>query len=150
MMLPQFDVATYPSQVFWLFVSFSIVILGMFFLVLPKYQSLIDARIRKIKNEVDTAVYLQNEVITLKKERLQRITQAQEDARLQIEEATKKIMHEQVEQIKHAKKAHEALVSKLEVSIARQRATILDNIKPFIHSSADDILEKLKDAQNAS
>ena len=149
-MLPQFDVATYPSQIFWLLVSFSIVILGMIFLVLPKYQSLIEARIRKIKNEIDTAVYLQNEVITLKKERLQRMTQAEEDARLQIEEATKKIMHEQVEQIKLAKKAHEALVSKLEASIARQKSSILENIKPFIHSSADDILEKLKDVKHAS
>ena len=149
-MLPQFDVATYPSQVFWLLISFSIVIGGMIFFVLPKYQSLIDARIRKIKNEVDTAVYLQNEVITLKKERIQRMLQAEEEAKIQIENATKKIMQEQIDQIKQIKKSHEILVGKLEASIEKQKIAILDNIKPFLHSSAEDILEKLKDVKNAS
>jgi len=149
-MLPQFDIATYPSQVFWLVISFGVIITGMIYLVLPKYQQILEARINKIKNEVDTAVYLQKEVIKLKKERLDRISQAEEAAHQDIEEATQKIIAAQVEQLKKAHKTHEELVKKLEKSIATQKLVILDNVKLFIHHSADDIYDKLKDKKNAA
>jgi F-type H+-transporting ATPase subunit b len=149
-MLPQFDVATYPSQVFWLIVSLIIIVSGMIFLVLPKYQQLLEARINKIKNEVDTAVYLQKEVIKLKKERLQRISQAEEAARQHIEEVTQKILTAQVEEIKKAQKSHEEMVKKLEKSITNQKLVILDNVRTFIHHSADDIYDKLKEKKDAA
>lgn len=149
-MLPQFDVATYPAQVFWLVISLGIIISGMVYLVLPKYQLILEARINKIKNEVDTAVYLQKEVIKLKKERLRRIAEAEEAARVDIEEATQKILNAQVEQIKVAHKMHEEMVKKLEKSIANQKLVILDNVKLFIHHSADDIYDKLKDTKNVA
>lgn len=146
-MLPQFDFTLYPSQFFWLLISFSIILCGFLFLVLPKYKIILEERIHKIKNEVDTAVYLQKEVIKLKKERLQRISQAEEDARTEIEEAYKKINLLQIEQLKQAKKNHEEMIQKLEKSIENQRKNILDNIQPFIKNSADEIIEKLKEVE---
>lgn len=149
-MLPQFEFALYPSQFFWLLVSFSIILCGVLFLVLPRYKVLLEERIRKIKNEVDTAVYLQKEVIKLKKERLHKIAQAEEESRADIEEAYKKITENQVAQLKQIRKDHEIMVQKLERSIEAQRKNILESIEPFIERSIEDIMNKLKDVKHAS
>ncbi|USO01967.1 MAG: ATP synthase F0 subunit B [Alphaproteobacteria bacterium] len=143
-MLPQFDVATFPSQFFWLTISFSIVLGGMVFLVLPKYKKMLSKRLSKLKNEVDTAVYLQQEVITLKKEKLKQIEEAQEAAKQEIEEAYQKIHHEQVETIKAIKKEHELMIKKLEKSIEQQKQNILEHVKPFIAENKDEIISKIQ------
>ena len=149
-MLPQFDIGTFPSQIFWLIISFGVLLGGMIFIILPKYQKLLNARIHKIKTEVDAAIYLQQEMIKLKKERLQRIENAKEEAQNILEESIQKILTSQVEQIKRAQKDQEILVGKLEKSIEHQRKTILEHVKPFIQHSADEIYHKIKDIKHAS
>jgi len=143
-MLPQFDTSTFSSQFFWLMISFLITFLGVMFLVLPKYKKLLNERLTKIKNEVDTAVYLQQEMITLKKEKLKQIEQAQKTAKKEVEEAYQKIHRHQVETIKTIRKDHETMVIKLEKSIELQKQSILDHVKPFIAQNKDEIIDKIK------
>jgi len=152
-MLPQFDISTFSSQFFWLMVSFSIVLLGVTFLVLPKYKKLLMSRLTKIKNEVDAAVYLQQELITLKKERLKQIQKTQELAKQEIEDAYHAIHKHQVDTIKKIRKDYELMVRKVEQSIEHQKQSILEHVQPFIQQNKDEILDKiksLKDVKNAA
>lgn len=140
--MPQFDFATYPSQFLWLFISFAIVFFGVFYLVLPKYNKILDLRVKKIQNEIDTALYLQKEVIRLKKNRLKRIAQSEMEAKILVEDAYKKILQNQSEQLKYSKKQHEEMIVKFEKSIEAQKQIIVDNIQPFIDNSVEDIVAK--------
>lgn len=53
--MPQFDIATFPSQIFWLLVSFAILYVLMSRLVLPRISSTIEARETKIQGDLAAA-----------------------------------------------------------------------------------------------
>lgn len=53
--MPQFDIASFPSQIFWLVVSFAVLYAIMATLVLPRIGSTVEARERKIQADLDAA-----------------------------------------------------------------------------------------------
>lgn len=53
--MPQFDITTFPSQIFWLVVSFAVLYAIMATLVLPRIGSTVEARERKIQADLDAA-----------------------------------------------------------------------------------------------
>jgi len=53
--MPQFDITTFPSQVFWLVVSFGLLYLLMSRLVLPRIGNTIEAREGKIQGDLAAA-----------------------------------------------------------------------------------------------
>ena len=50
--MPQLEITTYPSQIFWLVVSFIILYLIMSRVIIPKISSLIKSRDSEIKNKI--------------------------------------------------------------------------------------------------
>lgn len=53
--MPQFDVRSFPSQIFWLVVCFAILYFLMSRLVLPRIGATVEARDRKIQADLDAA-----------------------------------------------------------------------------------------------
>lgn len=53
--LPQLDVSTYPSQLFWLFVTFAILYVIFSMKTLPEISSTLEGRQEHIKSELDQA-----------------------------------------------------------------------------------------------
>ncbi len=53
--MPQFDVSTFSSQIFWLIISFVILFLGSKFISLPKISSLLKTREDNIENNLNDA-----------------------------------------------------------------------------------------------
>ena len=62
--MPQLDPSTYVSQVFWLIVSFSLMLLIMRFVIVPKISKIIDERQRYIENFVRRAEKLQEQALS--------------------------------------------------------------------------------------
>jgi F-type H+-transporting ATPase subunit b len=63
--LPQFDVTTFPSQLFWLMVMFAIMYFVFSRRSLPAISSVIENRREHVQNDLETAERLRNEAETV-------------------------------------------------------------------------------------
>ena len=63
--MPQLEITTYPSQIFWLVVSFLILYLIMSRIIIPRISSVIKSRESEIKNNIHIAeqMYKDTEII---------------------------------------------------------------------------------------
>jgi len=53
--MPQLDLSTFPSQIFWLAVFFVVLYLLMAKLAIPKIERVIDERRNRVENDLDKA-----------------------------------------------------------------------------------------------
>ena len=51
--LPQMDITTFPSQLFWLVITFAILYIFMWRVVIPKLSTTIEERKDKISNDIN-------------------------------------------------------------------------------------------------
>ena len=63
--LPQLDVATYPSQLFWLLVSFVALYLLLSKVALPRVSEVLESRQERIDNDLAKAQQLRDEAATV-------------------------------------------------------------------------------------
>ena len=61
--MPQLDTSTYVSQVFWLVVSFCLLLMIMRFVIVPRIRVVLDARARYIENYIRKAEKLQENAL---------------------------------------------------------------------------------------
>ena len=63
--MPQLEITTYPSQIFWLVVSFLVLYLIMSRVIIPKISSVIKSRESEIKNNIHISeqMYKDTEII---------------------------------------------------------------------------------------
>ena len=59
--LPQMDISTFPSQIFWLVVTFSILYIFMWKFVIPNLRITIEERKDKISDDINEAEKLKSE-----------------------------------------------------------------------------------------
>ena len=59
--MPQFDVTTYPSQIFWLIVCFAALFFVLSKLLIPKISEVLQVRQEKIEDDLMRAEKLKNE-----------------------------------------------------------------------------------------
>lgn len=78
--LPQFDVSTFPSQTFWLFVTFAVVYAGVKTLIMPQLGGTLDKREAHITDALQTAGTLNEKARTLQTDYETRMTAARQDA----------------------------------------------------------------------
>lgn len=81
--LPQLNTATYPTQIFWLIVTFSLLLVLMSKVALPRVAEVLEARQEKIGNDLDKAAALKAEAEGV----IQAYEQASADARANAQKA---------------------------------------------------------------
>lgn len=99
--MPQFDVSTFPSMIFWLLVSFSIVVYYYRNFVLQRFQLTIEDRLNTIRYNLEQAQALDEQATELLHLCDQRILDAKKDAEraferkcLELDEISKKTARE--------------------------------------------------------
>ena len=60
--MPQFNAATFPSQLFWLIITFVSLYICMNFLILPRIRNNIRLRKNKISNDIERAELLKDQI----------------------------------------------------------------------------------------
>ncbi len=75
--MPQFDITTFPTQLFWLIVTFSTLYFVVARVVLPRFSSILEMRQSRIQNDLQKAEELQKEAAYLEAEH----RRMQQDAR---------------------------------------------------------------------
>ena len=155
--LPQMDISTFPSQIFWLVVTFSILYMFMWKFVIPKLRITIEERRDKISNDINEAEKLKSEAEEILNKYESKISSSNQDAQKIITEAR----DHSDEYIDKVKKENEAkitvMIEESKMRIAEQekksrseiKKATLETIKSisakFINKmpSDDDIIKKL-------
>jgi F-type H+-transporting ATPase subunit b len=117
--MPQFDFATFPSQIFWLIVCFA----ALYFLLgrsaLPKIGAVLEARQRKIDDDLERATELEQKAKEALAAYEEQLAAARDEAQTAIRQASEEMAGE-------AEQQHQALAAKLAVDVKDAEARIAD------------------------
>lgn len=141
--MPQLDPSSYVSQVFWLLVSFFLMLVMMKFVVIPRISIAIEERKRNIESYVKKAEKLQQEALAS----LEKYNAMIDEAKQTAEEQTKKAETELKSFIEEkSAETSEMLAAKIadnEKIIADERREALDEIANISQNAAFMIVQKL-------
>ena len=117
--LAQLDITTWPTQIFWLIVTFSLAYLLMWRVVLPNIASVLDERHSRLNDDLERAKQATDEAESMRVAFEQQL----EDAR---QEALQKNRETLAEATAEAEKKNEAAASKLATKLEKAEANIRD------------------------
>jgi F-type H+-transporting ATPase subunit b len=140
--MPQFDIATYSSQIFWLIVCFGLTFFGISQLILPRYKKILEQRIDHLEDKIKATVCLQKEIVKLKMVRMQQLDKIQAETQQHIKEAENKILVEQKLFAQELCTGYDEKIRKLNDSMKNQRTFLLENLDSFIDECCDELMEK--------
>ena len=143
--LPQMDISTFPSQIFWLIVTFSILYVFMWKFVIPKLRIIIEERRDKISNDINEAEKLKSEAEEILNKYKSKITSSNQDAVKIIAEA-KKQSDEYTEKVKRDNKSKiNAMIEESNIIIAEQEEKSKSEIEKATLETIKSISEKFID-----
>ena len=140
--MPQFDLATYSSQIFWLIFCFGLTFFGISQLILPRYKKILEKRIDLLEEKIKTTVCLQKEIVKLKMVRMQQLDKIQVETEHHIKEAEHKILQEQKVFVQELEATYDDKLRKLNDSIKNQRIFLLENLDIFVDECCNDLMDK--------
>ena len=123
--MPQLEITTYPSQIFWLVVSFLILYLIMSRVIIPRISSVIKSRESEIKNNIHISeqMYKDTEIIN----------NEYEETKKNIENEARGIINHLKETTnKKINNSTELLKKRLEQKLEKNEQEIINKKKLFI------------------
>ena len=85
--LPQLDLTTWPTQIFWLIISFTSFFIIIRFLITPKIKNVIDNRSLQIESDIEQSKKINAKIINIREEYDKSILEAKEKALQQTKDA---------------------------------------------------------------
>ena len=155
--LPQMDITTFPSQLFWLVITFAILYIFMWRVVIPKLSTTIEERKDKISNDINEAEKFNSEATGIHEKYEEQMSSASQNASTIISES-KSQMNEYFENLKlenekkigeMIKRSQDMIKSREKDSINEVRNATLETVKEITVKyldkipSDDEILKKL-------
>jgi len=141
--LPQLDFSTYPTQIFWLIVSFAILYWIMTKMAVPRIAEVLEERQERITDDRETAERLTAEAESVKAEYEQAVADARSKAQDQIRAINDELAQEQAKaEAEHAKKMARKTKT-AETRIGKQRDEALENLKTVASEAAAEATQKL-------
>ena len=141
--LPQMDASTFPSQIFWLVVTFGLLFLVLWRITLPMIEGVIGERRRRIEGDLGTADKLRQQATEALAAYENELAVARNRAH-EILDQNRKVVTAQVEDQKHrADEESQAAVRLAEERIASDRARTLGRLRPAAAEAAAEIVERL-------
>ena len=141
--MPQLNPEFYISQVFWLVITFSFLLIFLWRISLPRINSVLEKREDKINNEIQTAKNLQTEAEAIQDKIDQELSASREQVEKLIKETTKNL---QINISNQLKKNDIELTNKIDESektIKKNKNDNLEGIKIQIQEITKLILSKL-------
>ncbi len=141
--MPQFDPSTFTSQIFWLLVSFGIIIGAFVFLFVPRINTLLENRAKKVRQDLERAQALNHQIDELLKARNDRIRVAEEKAEAIIQATLEEMEDKKTKQYQIIDAEIAQTIQSLQESIERQKQTLQASLKPLVNECVQLILPKL-------
>ena len=141
--MPQLEITTFPSQIFWLIVSFLILYLMLSKIIIPRISSVIKSRESEIKNNIHISeqLYKDTEIINDEIEKVKNKTETEAREIINnLKEATNKRISDNY---KLLKKKLEQKLEKDEEEILLRKKEALKEINKISLSLSDEIIKKI-------
>lgn len=148
--LPQMDASTFPSQIFWLAVSFGFLYFVVSALVLPGLSGAINARRGKITGDLDKAAELKTQSENAEKAYLAALADAKAKARTIAGETRDKLNAEIVAIQKDADDRASSAVAAAEARIAAMKKSAAEKVRDAAADTTRAIVETLIDETPAA
>lgn len=130
--MPQFDAATYLSQIFWLIVCFGFLCMVMASYVAPRMRSILEDREDRLQEDWNQTKALDNERESLRQENLQRLADASNKAHSLLHEAVREIHHQKSRQIGILDEELAVKVKTIRQDLGEQAQHILNDLEPLV------------------
>ena len=146
--MPQLEITTYPSQIFWLVVSFLILYLIMSRIIIPRISSVIKNRESEIKNNIHIAeqMYKDTEIINNEYEETKKNIENEARGIINhLKETTSKKINNSTELLK---KRLEQKLEKNEQEIINNKKKVLKEIKKISLNLSEEIIRKISNGKS--
>jgi F-type H+-transporting ATPase subunit b len=137
--MPQFNAETFPSQLFWLVITFVSLYICMNFLILPRIRNNIRLRKNKISNDIERAELLKEQIEKTVNEYNLKIMQAKNQADENTRSAVEKANQDFNTQLDNVKKRILQKINKSEEEIKSYKK----NIEKEIHEASVNISSRI-------
>jgi F-type H+-transporting ATPase subunit b len=141
--MPQLDFATYASQLFWLAVTFIVLLLLMSKLGLPRVRSVIEARRKRIDDDLARAEDIKNQAEAAMAAYQRALADARAQAQATIRERTEHFAAEAAERQRQVAEALKKQTSEAELQINAAKDRAFADIGNVAVDVARSITEKL-------
>lgn len=140
---PPFDPATFPSQLFWLVLSFGALYFLLARIALPRIGEVIEERRDRIQRDLDEAARMKGETDAALKSYEQSMTDARGKAQAHAKETRDKLAAESEAERQRVESQLTKKLVETEQRIAANKAKALGSVEEIAASSAADIVAAL-------
>jgi F-type H+-transporting ATPase subunit b len=127
--MPQLDVTTFPTQVFWLVISFVVLYLLMSRLGLPRIRRIIDERRQRIAGDLERAAQMKSETETVIAAYEKSLAEARADAQRTLKETTERLNAEAAERLRAVAQKLATETTAAEKRIAEAKSAALADVR---------------------
>lgn len=141
--LPQLDFATFPTQIFWLIVSFTVLYVMMSRVAVPRIAEVLEERQERIADDLETADRLREEAQKVREEYERNLADTHSEASSLIRATQDEIAKEQSDAEAEAAKKLARKAKTAETRIAKQKSEALESLKAVASEAALEATRKL-------
>ena len=141
--LPQLNIATYPSQIFWLLVMFAVLYLAFSKSVLPKIGGVVNARDSLIKGNLDAAQSMRDQAEAIRTAYEQNLDRARADAIKAVQDVELAAKKKAADQVETFRKRAETDIKSAEDRVLAARDSAMGQMKGVAAEVASIAAEKI-------
>jgi F-type H+-transporting ATPase subunit b len=141
--LPQLDTSTFPTQIFWLIVSFVLLYVIMAKVAVPRIADVLEERQERIEDDIETADRLRGEAEGVRAEYEAALAEAHAKAQEMIRQATAEIAAANTQAETDAAQKTAETTKAAEARIAEQRTQAMASLKSVASEAAAEATAKL-------
>ena len=148
--MPQFNVTNFPSQIFWLVVSFAVLYFLVSTMVLPRIGKIVESREGKIQGDLDAAQKANDAARIAAAEQEKALSEARTQASGVVREATEKAAQHTTAKMHELGDKLAASIAEAELRIAEQRTQAIAGLSGMSSEIATAVLSKLVGSADAT
>ena len=141
--MPQFNADSFPSQLFWLLITFLILYLILYFIILPRIRDNLRLRRNKISNDIERAELIKTQIENITVEYEEKIEKAKARANETIKNAYEKASLEFSSQLSGAKKRISQKINEAETEIIEYKKSIAVEVISMSQEISSMLLKKV-------
>ncbi|MBO6559322.1 MAG: F0F1 ATP synthase subunit B' [Nisaea sp.] len=141
--LPQLDIGTFPTQVFWLFVTFIVLYIAMTKIAIPRIEFVLEERHSKLAEDLDKAGKLKADAEEVQANYEKALADARGSAHELVGAAKDEASKANAKAEAEADAAAVKKVKEAEASIEAARTEALSNVKDVVSEVAGEAVQKL-------
>ena len=145
--LPQLDITSYPSQIFWLVIIFIVLYFLVSKVAVPKISEVLDERRKRLADDLDKAESLKIQAEQISAEYEQSLREARDKAHSITRNALDAIASSNAAHEKQERERLALMLQEAESRIATAQAAAIGNVESIACDIASDAMAKLIDTR---